>query len=422
MFGAIRNAFNRFKSFFNRASVSLQDERLLDFLGINSYNKRTISETTYFTCLRLLSETMGKMPLKYYRTTAQGKIRADPDRTTYALTVRPNSIMTPTTFWSTVEANRQHYGNAYVWIRRGIFREKYGGEYGVDSMWILPSNNVRVVMDNSGVFADKGNLYYEYVDKYSGQSYVFPHEDIMHFKTSSTFDGIMGKPVREILKDTIDGAKAGENFIKNINENGMTSATTLEYSEDLDSSRIEKLRSKYNYYLKNARSNNGVIPLPPGLKLVPVNMKLTDAQFYELQKYSALQIAAAFGIKPNQLNNYEKSSYANSETQQLAFLVETMAYHLKAYEEEINYKILTEQQLKDGYWYRFNEKAILRTDAKTQSEILTGYIQNGIYTPNEARDFLQLPFAEGGNQLIVNGNFIPLTDVGKQYGIGGDST
>ena len=365
---------------------------------------------------------MGKMPLKYYRTTAQGKIRADPDRTTYALTVRPNSIMTPTTFWSTVEANRQHYGNAYVWIRRGIFREKYGGEYGVDSMWILPSNNVRVVMDNSGVFADKGNLYYEYVDKYSGQSYVFPQEDIMHFKTSSTFDGIMGKPVREILKDTIDGAKAGENFIKNINENGMTSATTLEYSEDLDSSRIEKLRSKYNYYLKNARSNNGVIPLPPGLKLVPVNMKLTDAQFYELQKYSALQIAAAFGIKPNQLNNYEKSSYANSETQQLAFLVETMAYHLKAYEEEINYKILTEQQLKDGYWYRFNEKAILRTDAKTQSEILTGYIQNGIYTPNEARDFLQLPFAEGGNQLIVHGNFIPLTDVGKQYGIGGDST
>ena len=77
--------------------------------------------------------------------------------------------------------------------------------------------------------------------------------------------------------------------------------------------------------------------MPPGLKLVPVNMKLTDAQFYELQKYSALQIAAAFGIKPNQLNNYEKSSYANSETQQLAFLVETMAYHLKAYEEEINY-------------------------------------------------------------------------------------
>ncbi|MCI6858283.1 MAG: phage portal protein, partial [Eubacterium sp.] len=61
---------------------------MLDFLGINSYNKRTISETTYFTCLRLLSETMGKMPLKYYRTTAQGKIRADPDRTTYALTVR----------------------------------------------------------------------------------------------------------------------------------------------------------------------------------------------------------------------------------------------------------------------------------------------------------------------------------------------
>lgn len=420
--GVFKNIFYKFKSFLNRESISLHDENILDFLGITSRNKRTISETTYFTCLRLLSETMGKMPLKYYQTTGNGKIRADPDHTTYTLTVRPNNFMTPTTFWSTVEANRQHYGNAYVWIRRAIFRENYGGEYGVDSIWVLPSNHVHVVMDNKGIFADAGKLYYEYVDKYSGQSYVFPQEDVMHFKTSSTFDGIMGKPVKEILKDTIDGAKAGEDFIKNINENGMTSATTLQYSEDLDSHRIEKLRTKYNYYLKTARKNNGVIPLPPGLKLVPVNMKLTDAQFYELQKYSALQIAAAFGIKPNQLNNYEKSSYANSETQQLAFLVETMAYHLKAYEEEINYKVLSWQQLQDGYWYRFNEKAILRTDAKTQSEILCNYVQNGVYKPNEARDLLQLEFAEGGDRLIVNGNFIPLIDVGKQYGVGGEET
>lgn len=413
--------FENIKNFFrNLVSVGAEDEKILEFLGIETRNKRDISEVTYFTCLRLLSETIGKMPLKYYQTTEKGKIRADPDSATFVLAIRPNEIMTPTTFWSTVEANRQHYGNAYVWIRRYFKREKYGGEVGVHSIWVMPSQNVSVLVDNKGVFSDKGEIYYQYTDKYSGETYVFPQEDVMHFKTSSTFDGIMGKPVREMLKDSIDGAKAGQEFANNLSKNGLTSAVALEYSEDLDQPKIEKLTKKYNQYLSNVRKNNGVIPLPPGLKLVPINMKLTDAQFYELRKYSALQIASAFGIKPNQLNNYEKSSYSNSETQQLAFLVETMLYHIKSYEEEINYKILTRKQINDGFWYRFNEKAILRVDSETQSKILQGYVNNGIYSVDEARDVLMLPHIKGGDRAIVNGNYIPLEDVGKQYGTGGE--
>ncbi|MSC84361.1 phage portal protein, partial [Eubacterium sp. am_0171] len=128
-----------------------------------------------------------------------------------------------------------------------------------------------------------------------------------------------------------------------------------------------------------------------------------------------------FGIKPNQINNYEKSSYANSETQQLAFLVDTMAYRLKMYEEEINSKLLTIRQQKEGYFYKFNEKAILRTDSKTQMENLSKAVNNGIYTPNEARGYLDMPCEEGGDVLMVNGNYIPITDVGKQYKKGGES-
>ena len=157
------------------------------------------------------------------------------------------------------------------------------------------------------------------------------------------------------------------------------------------------------------------MPVPIGLELKPLNMNLTDAQFFELRKYSALQIAGAFGIKPNQINNYEKSSYANSETQQLAFLVDTMSYRMKGYEEEINYKCLNPKEIQEGYYYKYNEKVILRTDAKTQMENLSSAVNNGIYTPNEAREYMDLPQKEGGDILMVNGNYIPITDVGKQY-------
>jgi len=414
--GLFQRAAGFFRSNSGRKTLTLKDEELLTWLGIDPSSRR-VQEVTYITCLKVLSETMGKLPLKYYQDTPKGKIRAEPDLTTQALTVRPNPIMTPTTLWSSVELNRQHHGNAFVWIRRQNM--VYRGvpiPNAVSQLWLLPTRSTSVIVDNEGVFADAGKIYYQYVDDQTGQMYVFPQEDVMHFKTSSTYDGIIGKPVRKIIGDMIDGAAEGQKFMNNMNKRGLVSAVTLEYSEDLDKARREKIKERYSEYLTEARETRGVIPIMPGLKLVPINMKLSDAQFYEMRKYSALQIAAAFGVKPNQLNNYEKSSYANSEMQQLAFLIETMAYSLKAYEEEINFKALRKDQIEDGYWYRFNEKAILRTDSKTQEEILAGYVNNGMYTPNEARELLLLPAQEGGDQLIVNGNYIPLTMVGQQYG------
>ena len=92
----------------------------------------------------------------------------------------------------------------------------------------------------------------------------------------------------------------------------------------------------------NAKNAGKIIPVPLGMKLTPLDIKLSDSQFIELKKYSALQIAAAFGIKPNQINDYTKSSYSNSEMQQLSFLTDTMLFVLKQYEEEVNYKLLTD--------------------------------------------------------------------------------
>ena len=158
-----------------------------------------------------------------------------------------------------------------------------------------------------------------------------------------------------------------------------------------------------------------VLPVPLGMKLTPLNISLADAQYGEMQKYTALQLAAALGIKPNQLNDYEKSSYANSEMQQLSFLVETVLFIIKQYEDELNYKCVSAEGAARGRYYKFNEKALLRTDSKSQMEIFASGVNNGIYKPNEARLKLDMSPEPAGDRLIVNGNYIPLDDVGKQW-------
>lgn len=412
IWASFKGAWRNFWS--GSAEVTWEDQELAEWLGID-INSNQLSEVTYFTCLKMLAETIGKLPLKYYQTTEEGKIRADPDDMTRLLTIRPNPVMTPTALFTACEFNCQHYGNGYIWIQRQLKRKKYGGDYKPVGLWVLPSLNVQVIIDNAGVFQDKGKMYYQYSDEFSGELYVFPQEDIIHVRTSYSFNGILGKPVRQILGDMVDGARESQRFMNNLYKQGLTASMALEYTDDLDEGRRRKLKKKYDEYLTGARNAGKIVPVPAGLKLTPLKMSLADSQFLELRKYSALQIAAAFGVKPNQLNNFDKSSYNSSEMQQLAFLVDTMAYRMKAYEEEINAKVLTPKQLMDGLWYKFNEKVILRTDSKTQEEILAGYVNNGIYTPNEARDLLQLPAKEGGDQLVMNGNYIPITMVGEQY-------
>lgn len=43
-------------------------------------------------------------------------------------------------------------------------------------------------------------------------------------------------------------------------------------------------------------------------------------------------------------------------------------------------------------------------------------MQNGIRTPNEARALLDAPDKEGGDDLMCNGNYIKLTQLGANYG------
>ena len=280
----------------------------------------------------------------------------------------------------------------------------------------MPSADVTVIVDDKGIFEGKGSLYYWYTDKYSGESYFFKEHEVLHFKTSTTFDGITGASVREILKANIDGALASQNFKNNLYEGGLTARAALQYTGDLDPKKEKALIAKFEQYATGVNNAGKFIPVPIGMKIEPLSISLTDSQYYELSKYSALQIAGAFGIKPNQINDYEKSSYSNSEMQQLACDGDKVGDRLKHYEEEINYKLLDPSEIEQGLYFKFNEKVILRTDAKTQAEILSQYVQNGIRTPNEARSLLDAPDKEGGDDLMCNGNYIKLTQLGINYG------
>lgn len=403
----LQHAIKNLRSTNKSQSIALNN--LYKFLGIEpDLDERVLADATYFACMKVLCESIGKLPLKLLKYNEKNGVETARKHPLYSLLHdRPNPYMTSTSFWSTVEYNRNHYGNAYVWIQ-GAGRHM--------KLWILPSEDVEVWWDDAKILADQPDLYYLY--SAGGKLYRFGSEEILHFKSSNTLDGIVGVSVQDQLKSTIQGGVKSQNMLNKMYNNGFTAKTVLNYTGSLNDANVNELVRMVEAYGKGELSNEGienVIPIPLGFSLNPLNIKLADNQFIETKQYTALEIASAFGIKPYQIGDYTKSSYASAEAQQLSFYVDTLLYIIKQYEEEITYKLLSPHEFNDGYHFKFNVSVILRADLATQIDTLSKGVAGFIYTPNEARDMLDLEAKEGGDKLLGNGASIPVELAGTQY-------
>lgn len=399
-----------FRKIFNKSDrQSIELNNLYKFLGIDpDQDSKALSEACYFSCLKVLSESIGKLPLKLLRHNENNGVEVMTKHPLYRiLHDRPNPYMTAASFWSAVEYNRNHWGNAYVWIQGA----------GADTkLWLLPSTDVTVYYDNAKILADQPDIYYVYSG--GGRLYRFGSEEVLHFKSSNSLDGIVGVSVQDQLKMTIGGAISSQKLLRKMYDTGFTAKAVLNYTGSLNDANVQELVKMTEDYATGKLSNEGVeniIPMPLGFSLTPLNIKLADNQFIEVKQYTALQIASAFGIKPYQIGDYTKSSYASAEAQQLSFYVDTLLFILKQYEEEISYKLLTTDELNAGYRFKFNIAVILRADLKTQIETLSTAVANFIYTPNEARALLDLEAKPGGDRLLGNGASIPVELTGSQY-------
>lgn len=392
------------------AQTEVELNELFKFLGIDpAKTGEATSEATYYACLKVLTEAIGKLPLKIQQYTPDGGIRIAREHPYYRmLNERPNRYMTASSFWGTCEQFRDDRGNSYAWI------DTRDPDH--PQLWHLDPSHVQVYYDDARKLSDAVDVYYRYTT--ADGTVIFSSEEVLHFRSHYTEDGITGVSVRDQLSATLRGNIKAQEFINKTIESGMTAKSVLNYTGSLNDANVQALVKEVTRYAKGEMRDKGIdqiVPMPVGFSLTPLNLKLADSQFLELRQYSALQIASAFGVKPYQVGDYTKSSYASAEAQQLSFLVDTLLFIVKQYEEELTYKLLTDTEVAEGYHIKFNVAVMLRADQKTQVETLRSAVSGFLMTPNEARERLDLPAKEGGDQLIGNGSTIPITEVGAQW-------
>lgn len=355
-----------------------------------------MKESTYFKCIKYISESVAKCPIVLKMDTNVGEIEAKENKLYDKLKLRPNPYMSAIDCIKAFVALGEHYGVSGLYIDRkdnNLYPVKVD-KITVDNMGLIKSKKQNKILIDFSIANEKGSCL---------------EKDIVLYKSGITFDGIDAKANKDLLKDTIQINKKAQNYLGQLFDNGLTNRILIQMVSDIkDEKELGKIQEKFNRLYS---SNGRTFTVSAGFNVSALNLSLADAQFEQIRKLSRREVANAFGLSPSIIGDLEDSNNNNMEMQNLSFLVDTLLIKFEQVEQELDWKYLTEKDRQQGCKCRFNQGVMLRTNAETQANILTKYTQTGIYTVNDCRRLLGLQTVEGGDDILVSSGTYKLKDL-----------
>lgn len=380
---------------------------LADMLGIPLSDlplteSSSMKEITVYTCIKIRSEAVAKLPIKIYRADENGAQKAVNDYRYNLLKLRPNPYMSAYDFWRAMQTRMDSYGNSYALIDSAASGRNAGK---IQGLYPVKSDQMTVYVDDVGLLSGKNRVWYKYRDD-AGNEMLLDSDSVLHLK-GFTYDGLIGVTPLEHLRASIENAVNATRYLNTSYKKGLQTGGILQYVGDLDPDKQKALAGKYEQLMSGVGNANRLSVIPVGLTYTPIALKMTDAQFLENTRLTIQQLTAAYGIKPHQVNDQTKTSYASTAEANREFYTDTLMAILTMYEQELNYKLFTQSEIDAGYYIKFNVDVILRASPQQRYAMYAQAVQNMVLTPNECRDMEEKPHQPGGDVLYGNSALAP---------------
>lgn len=251
----------------------------------------------------------------------------------------------------------------------------------------------------------------EYVEtRLNGTRVVHPASDIIDMNPNPMMDGVSHyNPVHQ-NRHTFKLMLAAEKFTANTFNNGGVPPLQLVSTVPSSPGATERAGNKVFDALKNAVAmKRNVLPLPEGYELKPIGLDPAKMQLLDLRRWMVSETARIFRLPKFFLNDTDGGTLANVEHQAQSLVKNTLTPMLIApFEGEMSAKCG-----KRNTYVRLNLNAFVRGAFKDQLEGLRTAVHGSIFTPNEARGYMELPPVEEGDKLMIQGATIALEDAGK---------
>ncbi len=309
-----------------------------------------------FGCVTLIAGTMGCFPLILKKTLKSGGSEDAKDHPLYYLMKKqPNKGWNSSQFRNYGQESQLLVGNAVSWIERS--------RLGIKAIWPIDATQVSVNLEKT----NRERIYE--VPTSDGGRKLLRQKDVLHL-SGYGWDGVRGKSfVSHYAAKTIGRGLAQSAFASKYFENGIFTSGTLEHPQTLGDNKasfISAIKARF------AGVNNTGVPLilENGMKWNPMKLSLVDQQFIEQEKLNAEHICGMLHVPLHKLSiPGAQNSYNNTEVMNKSFLDTTMFPWVTLAEQSYDTQLLTPEEIKAGYHFKFNFDHFLRPDAEARAKI-----------------------------------------------------
>lgn len=373
--------FNIIRNLNNLFFISTTQEKLLEIHSL------------IYSVVDRKSKAIAQLPLKLYKNDVlrdkecvfKRKVVVN-NELSYIFDTAPNKNMTPYLFWRTVITQKEIYGNSYVYIKRDEFGD-------VLELQILDPAKVNIYKDKNG------EIYYK---PYNDKEIYLHNLDVLHFSNVS-LSGDKGISFIECLRDQLALKKTISKINSEQIKNSIKAGATLQVPSTLS---IEK-RKEYKEQFEHLYSQgfNGVLILEGGTIFNQLRYEINDLKQEELNKITAKEVSSVSGLPLFMLGESE-NKYVNMEHQTIDFIQSCIAPEVVLIEQELNRKLLSENQIKQGYYFKFNINALMRADMNTRAQFYREMVSMGAMTLNEIRSLEDLEsYGKIGERPVISLNY-----------------
>jgi len=344
---------------------------------------------TVYACVRLISQTLARMPWQVLRNSADGASNDVTHPVYQLLNGEANEDMTSFVFREAQISDCLLYGNSFAYISRSASG--------------LPIGLERLRPDLCYMMRDPQNQpYYQYwtgkADEKASpeiKARKFRPYDILHVVGPSA-DGMLGEAAIHRMRDLIGMELELQEFTSRFFANNCRPAGVLSMPGRLSAEGANRLREAFARVHSGAQGAGKVAILEEGLKYDAISTNAKDSDLDSMKKFCRQQIAAAFNVPSHRVGDNDGVSYSSAEQANAVFVQSTLAGWAARLEQEVNRKLIRRG---DDVTTRISFDDLLRGDMSTRFSAYAVAVTNGILTPNEIRAREGLPAVEGGESI-----------------------
>ena len=340
--------------------------------------KTAIEVATVFACVRVIGEGIAQVPLKLMQESADGKtrVKAKAHPLYDILACRANSWQTSFEFREMISMHAVLCGNAFSFINRSTRGQ---------ILELIPFDPGSVTVRRGDDFT----LTYD-VRSDGGSIQTFPASAIWHIRGPS-WNSWMGLESVQLAREAIGLAMATEEHQARMQKNGVRASGTYSVEGTLKPDQYISLKNWIEKEMGGLENTGKPMVLDRSAKWLNTSMTGVDAQTLETRRYQVEEICRFFRVNPIMVGAESKNTtYASAEQMFLAHLTHTIAPWLARIEQSIDNNLLTEKDRSEGYYSNFVEEGLLRGSAVSTKDVLLGYVNGGLMTPNEGRSSLDM--------------------------------